>query len=64
MVIKKNKNSLALKKALKEIDKIYSDTVKKLENLHQKKMKLIKYYHEQENDEQIESVRKSLKNVK
>ena len=58
----KDKNKPALDKALKEIDKVVSDTVKKLEKLHQQKMKLIKDYQESNRQTEIEKIRKSIKN--
>jgi len=58
----KDKNKPALDKALKEIDKVFSDTVKKLEKLHQQKMKLIKEYQELNRQTEIEKIRQSIKN--
>jgi hypothetical protein len=59
---KEAKNS-SIARALQEIDIIFSLTVKRLEKLHQKKMKLIKYYQEADREDEIERIRKSLKNI-
>ena len=52
-----------LDRKLKEIDIIFSATVKKLEKLHQEKMKLIKQYRETSRTEEINKIRTSLKNL-
>lgn len=62
MVNNKDKQK-SLKQALREIDKIFVETVNKLENLHQQKMALIKKYQESSRENEIEKIRKSLKNT-
>ncbi len=59
----KNQKDLSIKLALQEIDLIFSATVKKLEQLHAKKIKLIKYYRENGREAEIEKIRQSLKNI-
>jgi len=59
----KNQNNISLDLALREIDLIFSTTVKKLEYLHKQKIKLIKYYQESGRQKEIEQIRKSLKNI-
>ncbi len=56
-------DNASLDKALREIDLIFSATVKKLKKLHFKKMELIKYYRETGQQKEIEKIRKSLKNI-
>ncbi len=58
-----NFQDVKIVRALKEIDIIFSATVKKLEKLHLKKMKLIKYYREAGRQAEIEKIRQSLKNI-
>jgi hypothetical protein len=58
-----NQKNASLDKALREIDLIFSATVKKLGKLHLKKMELIKYYRETGRQKEIEKIRKSLKNI-
>ncbi len=58
-----NKKNVSLSRALQEIDIIYSVTVRKLEKLHQQKMKLIKYYGETGRQAEITKIRKSLKDI-
>lgn len=62
MVNNKDKQK-SLKQALREIDKIFTETVGKLENLHQQKMTLIKKYQESSRENEIEKIRKSLKST-
>ena len=55
-----NKKTLA--QALKEIDKTYSQTIKKLNTLHNKKMELIKLYLLAGDQAGINKIKQSLKN--
>jgi len=59
---KKNKSD-DFAKALREIDSIFQATVKELEKLHAKKMKLISDYREANRQEEIKKIRQSLKNI-
>lgn len=52
-----------LAQMLKEIDIIFSATVKKLNKLHLEKMQLLKKYQEIGREEEIGKIRKSLKNI-
>lgn len=63
MANNRTQKNASFAKALKEIDLIFSVTVKKLEKLHLKKMKLISYYRETGRQKEIENIRKSLKNI-
>ena len=55
-----NKKTLA--QALKEIDKTYSQTIKKLNTLHNKKIELIKLYLLAGDQAGINKIKQSLKN--
>ncbi len=59
----KNQKNIKIDLALREIDYIFSTTVKKLEQLHNKKIKLIKYYRENGREKEIEQIRQSLKKI-
>jgi|GEM_PF-1756329 len=63
MVNNNKQENASLDKALREIDLIFSATVRKLKKLHLKKMELIKYYREAGRQKEIEKIRKSLKNI-
>ncbi len=54
---------LKLVQMLKEIDIVFSATVKKLNKLHSEKMRLLKKYQEAGREEEISKIRKSLKNI-
>ncbi len=60
--IKKERKD-SLKQTLQEIDIIYYLTVRKLEKLHQQKIKIIKYYAELGHQAEIDKIRKSLKEI-
>jgi hypothetical protein len=52
-----------LERKLKEVNIVFLATVKKLEKLHLEKMKLIKQYREAGQAEEINKIRRSLKNL-
>jgi len=59
----KIQKNISVDLALREIDLIFSTTVKKLDYLHKQKVKLIKYYRERGREKEIEQIRQSLKNI-
>ncbi|MEI6529518.1 MAG: hypothetical protein WCN88_03925 [Candidatus Falkowbacteria bacterium] len=63
MLNNKDQKNIKIDRAMREIDIIFSATVKKLEKLHQKKIMLIKYYRESGRQEEIEKIRQSLKSI-
>ncbi len=46
---------------IKEIDKVYSETINKLEKLHQRKMELIKEHKEKLNKDNLNKLRQEIK---
>jgi hypothetical protein len=47
--------------SIKEIDSIYSDTIEKLEFLHQKKMKIIRDYKNKLDEDNLKKIREEIK---
>ncbi len=49
--------------SLKEIDNIYNETMEKLENLHKRKMRLIKEHKEKVKEVELNKLRHEIKGV-
>ena len=58
-----NKKRMSLEEAKKQIDKIFSQAMSDLRQLHQAKMDLIAKYEEADRKKEIEKIRQDLKNL-
>ncbi|MFA5184381.1 MAG: hypothetical protein WC456_02525 [Patescibacteria group bacterium] len=50
-----------IRQSLREIERIFQATMKKIDSLHQEKMALIKHYYDLESKESLEKIRRHIK---